>query len=72
MILTFIKNAAAFAQNGIKRKICGRGKRMRYPVTPAVFGKGGVYGNGCSSWRYGRLCVFCLLYTSELPTIYSV
>ena len=37
MILTFIKDAAAFAQHIVKSFICGRGKRTSNPVTPAVF-----------------------------------
>jgi hypothetical protein len=37
MVLTFIKDAAAFAQNIVKNGICGRGKRTNDPVTPAVF-----------------------------------
>lgn len=37
MVLTFIKDAAAFAQNIVKNGICGRGKRTNNPVTPAVF-----------------------------------
>ena len=58
MVLTFIKDAAAFAQDIVKNCICGRGKRTSNPVTPAVFDKGGVYGNGCCNQCYGWLCVF--------------
>ena len=58
MALTFIKDAAAFAQDIVKSCICGRGKRTNDPVTPAAFDKGGVYGNGCCNWCYGRLCTF--------------